>query len=301
MTETFIEGLHPAILWAIRIALVLGLLALFYRLGPRRLFQGLRAVLRPILYILGLDNLTRVQRFVAIMWGIRIAFGLGLLVLFFSLMQRISNIPVSTLAQLLFTASIPVVITVVGNRYTQRRAQDEALRAYLDQMSDLLLKEDLRTSKEGSEVRTLARARTSTVLVTLDPGYRGWVIAFLSEAALVQKVDERNPIISLSSVYLVGTHLEEPDLNGADLREANLTEAWLRKANLSHADLSEASLDVADLHEADLRHANLREAFVMEANLSKTDLRHANLSKVRLGHAKNLREANLTFATMQEA
>src|SRR5919112_1192871 len=42
----------------------------------------------------------------------------------------------------------------------EQRAQDEALQAYFDQMSGLLLERDLRESEEDSEVRTLARART---------------------------------------------------------------------------------------------------------------------------------------------
>ena len=51
----------------------------------------------------------------------------------------------------------------------EQRAQDEALQAYLDQMSGLLLERDLRASEKGSEVRTLARARTLTVMGRLDP------------------------------------------------------------------------------------------------------------------------------------
>jgi hypothetical protein len=46
----------------------------------------------------------------------------------------------------------------------EQRAQDEVLQAYLTQMSTLLLEKDLRSSEEDSEVRTLARARTLTVL-----------------------------------------------------------------------------------------------------------------------------------------
>jgi hypothetical protein len=46
----------------------------------------------------------------------------------------------------------------------RQRAQDEALQAYLDQMSHLLLDKDLRGSEEDSVVRTLARARTATVV-----------------------------------------------------------------------------------------------------------------------------------------
>jgi len=46
-----------------------------------------------------------------------------------------------------------------------RRAQDEALQAYLEQIGQLLLDKDrpLRQSKEGDEVRMLTRARTLTV------------------------------------------------------------------------------------------------------------------------------------------
>jgi hypothetical protein len=49
-------------------------------------------------------------------------------------------------------------------KLAQQRAQDEALQAFLDQMGQLLLEKDLRTSEEGSAVRTLAKARTVTAL-----------------------------------------------------------------------------------------------------------------------------------------
>src|SRR5215203_4303121 len=51
----------------------------------------------------------------------------------------------------------------------EHRAQDEALQAYLEQMGTLLLENDLRSSEEDSEMRTLARARTLTVLGIIDP------------------------------------------------------------------------------------------------------------------------------------
>src|SRR5918998_6855822 len=44
----------------------------------------------------------------------------------------------------------------------EQRAQDEALQAYLSQMSSLLLEKDLRASAGESEVRSIARARTVT-------------------------------------------------------------------------------------------------------------------------------------------
>jgi hypothetical protein len=71
-------------------------------------------------------------------------------------------------------------------------AQDEALQDYLDQMSSLLLEKNLRDSEEGSEARTLARARTRTVLGRLDPRRKTQVMQFLVEADLVQSVDEKS-------------------------------------------------------------------------------------------------------------
>src|SRR5829696_6779953 len=95
---------------------------------------------------------------------------------------------------------IPAVLASVGlwfNRQQReqelqtadRRAQDEALQAYLDQIGQLLLDKDpsLRQAKEDDEVRTLARARTLTVLGRLDGERKGSIVQFLGESTLIQK------------------------------------------------------------------------------------------------------------------
>ena len=75
-----------------------------------------------------------------------------------------------------------------------RRAQDEALQAYLDQIGQMLLDRDspLRQRKQRDEdqahideVQTLARARTLTVLTRLDGERKGTVVQFLYEAGLI--------------------------------------------------------------------------------------------------------------------
>jgi energy-coupling factor transporter transmembrane protein EcfT len=78
--------------------------------------------------------------------------------------------------QLLF---IPAVLTLGAIWYTARQNHDlqitldnqreTALQTYLDKMSELLLHENLRTSKRGDDVRNIAHARTLTVLPQLDP------------------------------------------------------------------------------------------------------------------------------------
>jgi hypothetical protein len=112
----------------------------------------------------------------------------------------------------------------------EQRAQDEALQAYLNQMSSLLLERDLRASGEDSELRTLARARTLTVLGRLDPSGKTALMQFLVEADLVQRVDRRNSIIGLNGANLIDANLEDANLSGASLSGADLSGANLFEA-----------------------------------------------------------------------
>jgi uncharacterized protein YjbI with pentapeptide repeats len=199
----------------------------------------------------------------------------------------------------------------------EQRAQDEALQAYLDQMSGLLLEKDLRTSEEDSEVRTLARARTLTVLERLDPSRKTAVIQFLVEAQLIQRVEGRGPIISLGGANLREADLSllsDTNLRGANLRGADLREAALIYADLRGADLREADLRGTNLSSADLREANLGEADLTGAGLWGADLREAELVSAYLGEVlpgegarinpaplPGLREADLSGANLTYA
>jgi uncharacterized protein YjbI with pentapeptide repeats len=195
------------------------------------------------------------------------------------------------------------------------RAQDEALQAYLSQMSSLLLENDLRASEADSEMRTLARSRTLTVLGRLDPSRKVAVMDFLQEADLIQTVEQRAPIIALAGADLSGADLGGADLSGATLSDAeldgaklnnayadsadlsgadlsgatlndtNLNSALLLNADLSDADLDEATLGLADLSDADLSDANLDEAYLGEASLWSANLRGVSLSDADLSNA----------------
>jgi type II secretory pathway component PulJ len=79
------------------------------------------------------------------------------------------------LLQLLGALAILLVLAIAGFWFTkaqqeqgeaveEQRARDAALQAYFGQMGTLLLVEELRKSEEGSGERTLARARTISVL-----------------------------------------------------------------------------------------------------------------------------------------
>jgi uncharacterized protein YjbI with pentapeptide repeats len=224
--------------------------------------------------------------------------------------------------QLLSALAIPIVIAVAGfwftaqqeqrqqqiekqraeneHRLEDQRAQDAALQAYLDQMNNLLLEHNLRNSKEDSGVRTLARARTLTVLGRLDPSRKTAVMEFLVEAELVGGIEGRGPIISLNGADLSGADLSGADLSDADLRDADLRGANLRDADLGGADLSDAILNFAYLNRADLSGAKLRDAILSGANLRDADLRGANLSDAILNFAY-LNRADLSGAELRDA
>jgi hypothetical protein len=192
----------------------------------------------------------------------------------------------------------------------EQRTQDAALQAYLDEMSSLVIgKNSLRDSEEDSEVRTLARARTLTALGRLDPSRKTAVMEFLVEAELVQKIEGREPIISLNGAALSGVNLDNADLSGASRSEAALREASLRKANLSDANLSNATLSgdgcEAHLSDGERRAFNLYGADLREANLSGANLSEAYLCGARLNGVmpwlslQNL--TNLSYADLRAA
>ena len=142
---------------------------------------------------------------------------------------------------------------VLEERYLAgERARDEALQTYLSEMGSLLLEEDLRDSERGSEVRTLARARTLTLLEMLDPERKSEAMQFLDEANLVHTTPSKPkvPVISLAGANLAG----------ADLRRANLSDGWLLFTDLTRADLENADLSGVHLHVVDFREADLRGA-----------------------------------------
>ena len=110
----------------------------------------------------------------------------------------------------------------------EQRAQDEALQAYLNQMTSLLLEENLRESEKGSELRILAQARTATVIQTLDVDGNRNVIRFLKETRLTGNIYGETP----SAISLLrGTDLQGARLAGLDLSNVDLTRTILDDAH----------------------------------------------------------------------
>jgi uncharacterized protein YjbI with pentapeptide repeats len=150
--------------------------------------------------------------------------------------------------------------------------REDALRAYLQQMSGLMLERNLRTSRPGSEVQAVARAFTLTVLRRLDPSRKAVVVRFLAQAGLIGSelsawpriLDFRHPHPRLPA------RMPPPkiDLNGADLRDAPLR----------RIDLAANSLEGADL-----RGADFRQAYLIATKFDRADLRNADFGGAAMG------------------
>jgi hypothetical protein len=151
-----------------------------------------------------------------------------------------------------------------ARRIEEQRAQDAALQAYLEAMTQLLLDRSLRTSQPNDDIRSVARARTLTVLSVLDIFRKATVVLFLYEAKLIGYLDpedqEVEGVISLEGANLKKIHLGEVYLEGVDLEGADLEGAYLEGADLTKANLADANLEGAVLYGAWLDGANLSRA-----------------------------------------
>jgi uncharacterized protein YjbI with pentapeptide repeats len=188
----------------------------------------------------------------------------------------------------------------------EQRAQDEALQAYLNQMSQLMLDRKLLETEQSDPVHTLAQARTVTILRRLNSDRNRDILQFLREAYQGHEIvtlDNSN----LSEANLKGANLDSFDLQRTDPSGANLRDAYLAFSDLSKAKLNGADLRGADLHgDTNLRHADLSGADLRSADLhGDTDLSNTNLSEANLSGTDligaNLKGANLKGAVLSGA
>jgi uncharacterized protein YjbI with pentapeptide repeats len=168
--------------------------------------------------------------------------------------------------------------------------QEITLQAYIDNMSELLLKEHLgekahldELKPQYNELRKIARVRTLTVLQRLDAVRKFSVLLFLHESGLI---DKGRCVVELDIANLQGA-----DLRGVHLEEAQLRGAKLQGADLSFAYLSGADLKDANLHGSNLIGADLRETYLEGVELGGANLTGAIITNEQLDAAKSLEGA----------
>ncbi len=173
------------------------------------------------------------------------------------------------LLQLLAALAIPVVVGFGAAWFTAQQGKvsarentdnqrEAALQAYIDKLSELLLKEHLgcelpstkgELTQKEEEVRKIARVRTLTALEQLDGKRKRIILLFLHESELI---DKDKTIIALNGANLDGAdlnaaYLEGANLDGVSLKRTDLTAAYLHAASLHGAIIDKAFLDYAIL------------------------------------------------------
>ncbi len=188
--------------------------------------------------------------------------------------------------------SIPVVVALVGILFTasqdrqndeieEKRAQDEALQGYLNEMSQLVTEGELTDPERNSEESSLARARTLITLRRLN----GAEDPQLSPQRGLS-IEDREREAEARSLYV--SRMESKERKGRIvefLYQSDLITKGNVHVSLEKADLSFASLGEANLSNADLRGVNFESASLVRANLQGADLRGARLSEASLNGA----------------
>jgi len=174
--------------------------------------------------------------------------------------------------------------------------QEAALQTYLDRMTELILKEKLRATK-NKELLSVAKTRTLFVLRGLDEKQKAIVLHFLYEGGLISK---RNPIINLTGADLRGANLTRANLSSVELSGADLSYTTLMYADVTNANLLGADLSGADLGDANLQSADLSGANLRGADLNNTKLTGANVSNEQLADAKSLKGATMPDGTIHD-
>jgi hypothetical protein len=225
-----------------------------------------------------------------VLWTLRIAI---ILVVVLGILTLIGLPFGITLWEWLKLLIVPAVIAAGAAWFSQQqrvreleiakaRTQDEALEAYLDKMTELLVDQNLSARQNDIDklkedaVRTAAWARTKTVLRRLDGNRKGAVLRFLREADLIKK---GRPVIR--------------SLSGADLREANLQGSVLEDTALEGVVLKGAVLRGAILRGSDLRKTDLTDADLKVADLTNADLTDTQVTEEQLEAAKSLKGATM--------
>ena len=241
------------------------------------------------------------------LWGIRIATVLVVLIA----IGYAYSITLWDWAKLLI---VPAAIAFAGlwfnaqqsdreRKRANEHARGEALQSYFDQMGRLLLDKDMELgkSKEGDEVRTLARAWTLTVLTRL--GFDGLrkrsVVQFLYEAKLITK---DHIALDLREAYLNFAKLNGSDfyLTRVNLHGASLTKATMNATNLVEADLSDTRMFGANLLLANLRRADMSRAVLMSSNTDSIPLPRSSATENYSFDSPGPKNANLRLTDLRE-
>jgi hypothetical protein len=235
------------LVWAIRIAVFLGVLVAVVNTVDKSLWNWLQLLIVPAVIAAGAAWFNQQQRERELKTSDRRAQDEGL------------QAYLDKMSQLLVDKDRPLYSAQVGNSLsTVARAWTLAVLPRLD------------SDRKGIVVRFLywAHLITGTHKGKDVPSKRGIVSLFEADLCNVSLSSARLRSVDLRAVDLRYADLHRADLPGAILYGADLSGAKLRGANLDGANLRGAILVDADLRDADLRNAEVQGAKLRNADLN---------------------------------
>lgn len=157
------------------------------------------------------------------------------------------------------------------DKANQERIEQDALKAYLAQMKDILIGKDAQNSTRLSEnAKPVAEALTLTVLNEISGTRKGQVIRFLKRVGLIEcsnTTQDCKTDISLEYANLVGADLTNANLRYVNFKKANLTNAKLDNTDLTNADFRGANLTNVSFSAANLKNSKFDKATTKNKNL----------------------------------
>jgi hypothetical protein len=200
------------------------------------------------------------------------------------------------------------------------RAREETLRTYIQQMSDLITRHGVQSSRgqAGADTATLARTLTLVALRRLDGARKGLVVQFLLEGGLItadtaweatpqglrrfgcfpviprggRPQDVVDPCARLKDAPL--------SLKGADLRDAVMPSSLSLFADGRGPAAAPFRTRAAVLDDADLRNADFHGGSLMAVSFDRTDLRGADFTRATIDGA-SFADSCLSEATFARA
>jgi len=153
------------------------------------------------------------------------------------------------------------------------RQRQSTLDLFINQISNLVLENDLKSKKVKGEIRAIARTYTLGALRRLDKERKAEALQFLLESGLI----ENEPAIRLKGANLREASLENAELVGAEIKGAYFCNANFKQANLTETNLCGCDLSLVDFTQANFRNTDLSYTFLKNAKLQNVDLTKANL------------------------
>lgn len=160
-------------------------------------------------------------------------------------------------------------------KLAHEQRQEAMAEDYFDRMGELLIEKGLRTAERDSEVRTIARARTLSLLRALDGDRKRHIVSFLYEALLIGR---HNPIVELEGADLSHCVLSDMVLSEVSFQRANLRYSSFVGVDFSGTNFHSAQLDFCRLVQVDLSNADLSWCSMTEASLDTVDLSWAKIA-----------------------